>query len=608
MQKESWLQDLGQDVRIGLRSLLRVPMLMAAVVATVGLGIGATTAMFGVVDAALLRPLPYAEPDRLVRIYTDAPPNKFPFSVADYLALEEQQKQFERVAGLSSRAMAFSDGSVAERLQGRLVTWSYFGLLGVRPAHRPGLHGAGRPAGQPPDRHRQPRVLATTARRAAGRDRTADTARWLGVSARGRPAAAAGPTGAGTGLLRGRAMGHAAAQGAVLHHGGRASPPRRGSIGRGGRAADHQPAHVSGVASLLSGREGLVGPDGPEGVRDPRRRHGREPGAGGRGSGVADRLRQRLQPVDRARDEPPPRAGGAVGARGLARARGPLPAGGKRPARAGCRGRGPAAGLGRHRPAAEPGGRLHPARPGDRARRAGAVAVGRLDGRQRTPVRTRPGAAWDRRSGGRVVERPWPVVDGQRQGPSPAPRARRRPVRRRDAAARRGGAACGYARRAQAGRSRLRQPQPADRRHPPPGVLLQGRGQHGRLLGRAEAAGRGPARGLGGRVRGWAASQRRRQPQQLQPGGGAHAAGADPACHALGGGVAGVLSAARPHAAARDASSRSAMHAPTPLPSSSSIGPGQGGSSRTGGPSASACARVAARTARGRPWWASSAR
>src|SRR5436190_16851732 len=101
-----------QDIRICLRNLLRVPMLTLTVVATVGLGIGATTAMFAAVRAALLRPLPYREPGRLVRIYTDAPPNRFPFSVADYLALQEQQTRFEQVAGYTNRPMAFRDGSV----------------------------------------------------------------------------------------------------------------------------------------------------------------------------------------------------------------------------------------------------------------------------------------------------------------------------------------------------------------------------------------------------------------------------------------------------------------------------------------------------------------
>jgi predicted permease len=140
------LQDLGQDLRICLRSLLRAPMLMLTVLATVGLGIGATTAMFGVVHATLLRPLPYRDPGQLFRIYTDAPPNTFRFSVADYLALQEQQTSFEQIAGYTERSMAFSDGEVAERLPGRVVSWTYFTLLGIRPAiGRPFTEQDGRP-------------------------------------------------------------------------------------------------------------------------------------------------------------------------------------------------------------------------------------------------------------------------------------------------------------------------------------------------------------------------------------------------------------------------------------------------------------------------------
>jgi predicted permease len=54
--------------------------------------------------------------------------------VADYLALDAQQTTFERIAGYTPRAMSYSDASVAERLQGKLVSWTYFGLLGIRPA------------------------------------------------------------------------------------------------------------------------------------------------------------------------------------------------------------------------------------------------------------------------------------------------------------------------------------------------------------------------------------------------------------------------------------------------------------------------------------------
>jgi putative ABC transport system permease protein len=103
------------------------------IVVTVGLGIGATTTIFAAVDAALLRPLPYARPDRLVRIYTDAPPNKFPFSVADILALQEQQTRFAQVGGYTRRSWSFSDGSAAEKLNGREVSWTYFSLLGIKP-------------------------------------------------------------------------------------------------------------------------------------------------------------------------------------------------------------------------------------------------------------------------------------------------------------------------------------------------------------------------------------------------------------------------------------------------------------------------------------------
>src|SRR5207247_6623447 len=98
MQRALWIEDLLQDLRIGLRGLLRAPMTTLTIIVTVGLGIGGTTVIFAAIDAALLRSLPYADPGRLVRIHTDAPPNRFPFSIADYLALRSQQTQFEPIA------------------------------------------------------------------------------------------------------------------------------------------------------------------------------------------------------------------------------------------------------------------------------------------------------------------------------------------------------------------------------------------------------------------------------------------------------------------------------------------------------------------------------
>jgi putative ABC transport system permease protein len=144
-----WL-DVAQDARVSLRSLLRAPVLTSTILLTVGLGIGATTAMFGAIEAAFLRPLPYAEPQRLVWIYTDAPPFKWRFSAVDYLALESQQTQFERIAGFTNRSMTFTDGRAAHLLQGRAVSWTYFGTLGLAPALGRDFTHADSTTGAPP--------------------------------------------------------------------------------------------------------------------------------------------------------------------------------------------------------------------------------------------------------------------------------------------------------------------------------------------------------------------------------------------------------------------------------------------------------------------------
>ena len=70
------MQHLAHDVRYTIRSLVRVPVLSATIVLTVGLGLGATAAMIGAVWAVLVNPLPYADPGSLVWIYTDSPPNE----------------------------------------------------------------------------------------------------------------------------------------------------------------------------------------------------------------------------------------------------------------------------------------------------------------------------------------------------------------------------------------------------------------------------------------------------------------------------------------------------------------------------------------------------
>ena len=84
-----------RNVRSSLRSLARAPVYTLTIIATLAVGIGGTTAVFGVVDSVLIQPLPHPDPSELVRISNHSRGQDYVFSVADYLALEEQQTQFE---------------------------------------------------------------------------------------------------------------------------------------------------------------------------------------------------------------------------------------------------------------------------------------------------------------------------------------------------------------------------------------------------------------------------------------------------------------------------------------------------------------------------------
>src|SRR5262245_57156177 len=97
------MRSILTDLRHTLRSLRKSPGFSAATAATLALGIGATVAIFGVVDAVLLRPLPYRSPDRLARVGSLHPvknPDGIGASYMDYLDWRDRSRSFEALGGI----------------------------------------------------------------------------------------------------------------------------------------------------------------------------------------------------------------------------------------------------------------------------------------------------------------------------------------------------------------------------------------------------------------------------------------------------------------------------------------------------------------------------
>lgn len=126
------MSNLWRDLVYSVRSLLRAPIVAATIVLTVGIGLGATTAMTSVIRAVLVSPLPYPNANELYWIYTDAAPYRFRFSVVDYRALEADHPTFSAIAGYQSAQVTVADAGSSERVTAKDVTGSYFTLLGQK--------------------------------------------------------------------------------------------------------------------------------------------------------------------------------------------------------------------------------------------------------------------------------------------------------------------------------------------------------------------------------------------------------------------------------------------------------------------------------------------
>jgi putative ABC transport system permease protein len=134
----SFTETLLQDLRYGLRMLRKNPGFTLTAAFTLALGIGANTAMFSVINAVLLRPLPYPDAHQLVLAFlADATgsSSKSSFGIADYVATRENQKSFSDFAaiGLGLNSFTYTSAGEPQRLRGTPVTGQFFAALGVQP-------------------------------------------------------------------------------------------------------------------------------------------------------------------------------------------------------------------------------------------------------------------------------------------------------------------------------------------------------------------------------------------------------------------------------------------------------------------------------------------
>src|SRR5262245_26747655 len=127
------MQTLLQDLRYGARILSKQPIFTLIAVLTLSLGIGANTAIFSLVNAVLLRPLPFAEPERLVWSWGEfSGGNRASTSPPDFLDYRAQSQSFEELAAMTFSSFNLTGAGEPERVIGSSVTANFFRAMGVK--------------------------------------------------------------------------------------------------------------------------------------------------------------------------------------------------------------------------------------------------------------------------------------------------------------------------------------------------------------------------------------------------------------------------------------------------------------------------------------------
>ena len=126
--------SLVQDLRFGIRTMAKSPGFALVAVVALALGIGANSAMFSIVDAVLLRPIPYPQPERLLKIYSSTRNFKTSsVSYPNFLDWERRSRSFDEMAAYRTDNFILTGQADPERVRGEMASASLFDVLGVRP-------------------------------------------------------------------------------------------------------------------------------------------------------------------------------------------------------------------------------------------------------------------------------------------------------------------------------------------------------------------------------------------------------------------------------------------------------------------------------------------
>jgi len=129
-----WLDNLVRDAKFAIRQLVKNPGFAATAILVLALGIGASVAIFGFVDAALLEPLPYANPGRLMSVNeSNVESQRWPLSYPDFLDWQRLNRSFSSLDAYTGSGYLLHTKSGAEPVQGERVSGGFFATLGVRP-------------------------------------------------------------------------------------------------------------------------------------------------------------------------------------------------------------------------------------------------------------------------------------------------------------------------------------------------------------------------------------------------------------------------------------------------------------------------------------------